>query len=131
LQHLGSFEFGPHAGSVGGGKYVVEGLVGGFVALVGGCVAFVGGCVFGGTVNVTFGVVYSYPVVVVTGGAALVVVGFVLAVVALVVVVGLVVALVVVAAVVFGLQTGFVDPGLQHFGSFEFGPQAGSVGGGK
>ena len=29
------------------------------------------------------------------------------------------------------LQIGFDDPGVQHFGSFELGPQAGSVGGGK
>jgi len=29
------------------------------------------------------------------------------------------------------LQIGFDDPGVQHFGSFELGPQDGSVGGGK
>ena len=57
VQHFGSLKFGPHDGSVGGGKYVVGGLVGGcvvFGAVVGG---FVVGFVVCGTVNVTFGVV--------------------------------------------------------------------------
>jgi hypothetical protein len=66
VQHFGSFELGPQDGSVGGGKYVVGGLVGGRV-VVGALVVvttggFVVGTVFGGSVNVIKGVVYSYPV---------------------------------------------------------------------
>ena len=64
VQHFVSLKFGPQAGSVGGGKYVVGGLVGGWVGgLVGGFVITTGGLVvatvFGGSVNEICGVVYS------------------------------------------------------------------------